>query len=100
MHKFYSHGKLLLSAEYAVLNGAKALALPTKLGQSLEVKTIEQPEIRWKSFDHKNKLWFETNLTINNFNPSTNTETALRLAQIFRALFELNPKVFASTGLE
>lgn len=100
MHKFYSHGKLLLSAEYAVLNGAKALALPTKLGQSLEVKTIEQPEIRWKSFDHKNKLWFETNLTVNNFNPSTNTETALRLAQIFRALFELNPKVFASTGLE
>ena len=100
MHKFYSHGKLLLSAEYAVLDGAKALALPTKLGQSLEVKTIEQAEIRWKSFDHKNKLWFETNLTINNFNPSTNTETALRLAQIFRALFELNPKVFASTGLE
>ena len=100
MHKFYSHGKLLLSAEYAVLNGAKALALPTKLGQSLEVKTIEQAEIRKKSFDHKNKLWFETNLTINNFNPSTNTETAHRLAQIFRALFELNPKVFASTGLE
>ncbi len=100
MHKFYSHGKLLLTAEYAVLDGAKALALPTKLGQSLEVKTIEQPKIRWKSFDHQNKLWFETNLITTNFNPTTNTETAHRLAQIFRALFELNPKVFASTGLE
>ena len=40
MHKFYSHGKLLLTAEYAVLDGAKALALPTKLGQSLEVKRL------------------------------------------------------------
>ena len=39
-------------------------------------------------------------MTINNFNPSTNIETAQRLAQIFRAIFELNPKVFASTGLE
>jgi mevalonate kinase len=100
MHKFYSHGKLLLTAEYAVLDGAKALALPTKLGQSLEVKTIEQPKIKWKSFDHQNNLWFETNLTVTNFNPSTNTETAQRLAQIFRAIFDLNPKVFASTGLE
>jgi len=100
MCKFYSHGKLLLTAEYAVLNGAKALALPTKLGQSLEVKTIEQPKIKWKSFDHQNNLWFETNLTVTNFNPSTNTETAQRLAQIFRAIFDLNPKVFASTGLE
>ncbi len=100
MQKFYSHGKLLITSEYAVLDGAKALAVPTKLGQSLKVKSIEQPEIRWKSFDHKNKLWFETNLTINNFNPSKNIETAQRLAQIFRAIFELNPKVFASTGLE
>ena len=35
--KFFAHGKLLLTAEYAVLGGAKALAVPTKLGQSLEV---------------------------------------------------------------
>ena len=100
MQKFYSHGKLLITSEYAVLDGAKALAVPTKLGQSLKVKSIEQAEIRWKSFDHQNNLWFETNLTINNFNPSKNIETAQRLAQIFRAIFELNPKVFASTGLE
>ena len=39
-------------------------------------------------------------MTVTNFNPSTNTETAQRLAQIFRAIFDLNPKVFASTGLE
>ena len=48
----------------------------------------------------KTNLWFETNLTVTNFNPSTNTETAQRLAQIFRAIFDLNPKAFVSTGLE
>ena len=40
MEKFYSHGKLLITAEYAVLDGAKALALPTKFGQTLEVNPI------------------------------------------------------------
>jgi len=35
---FYGNGKLLLSAEYFVLDGAVALALPTKLGQSLHVQ--------------------------------------------------------------
>ena len=38
---FYSNGKLLLTAEYLVLDGAKALALPTKFGQDLEVKKID-----------------------------------------------------------
>ena len=35
---FYSNGKLLITGEYVVLDGAKALALPTKFGQSLVVK--------------------------------------------------------------
>jgi hypothetical protein len=32
---FYSNGKLLITGEYLVLDGAKAFALPTKFGQSL-----------------------------------------------------------------
>ena len=39
METFYSHGKLLISSEYAVLDGAIALALPTKFGQSLDVES-------------------------------------------------------------
>ena len=31
---FYSNGKLLLTSEYVVLDGAIALAIPTRLGQS------------------------------------------------------------------
>jgi mevalonate kinase len=40
MQTFYSHGKLLISAEYAVLDGALALALPTKFGQSLHIEFL------------------------------------------------------------
>ena len=34
-HNFYSPGKLMLTGEYLVLDGASSLALPTMLGQSL-----------------------------------------------------------------
>jgi hypothetical protein len=36
---FYSNGKLLITGEYLVLDGAKSLALPTKFGQFLKVKS-------------------------------------------------------------
>lgn len=64
MQKFHSHGKLLISGEYAVLDGATALALPTRFGQSLEVKNIEDPVIRWKSLDHNAEVWFEDEFSI------------------------------------
>jgi mevalonate kinase len=41
------------------LDGALALAVPTKKGQNLLVKEILEPKIYWKSFDEKNNIWFE-----------------------------------------
>ena len=38
MNSYFSNGKLLLTSEYGVLGGAKALALPCKKGQNLEFK--------------------------------------------------------------
>lgn len=60
-HFYYGHGKLLLSGEYFVLNGAKSLALPTKLGQSMGVRYTQSfsPKLIWKSFDESGDLWFE-----------------------------------------
>ena len=101
MEKFYSHGKLLITAEYAVLDGTKALALPTKLGQSLEVKSIESPEIRWKSFDHNGTLWFETTLQLPSFEANVTNETAKRLSKCFFAIAKLQPGCFvAHNGFE
>jgi mevalonate kinase len=60
---FYGHGKLLLSGEYFVLDGAQALALPTTVGQSMKVKYRHsyQPTLQWKSLDHMGNVWFEAN---------------------------------------
>jgi len=67
MKQYYSNGKLLLTAEYLVLDGAKALALPTKFGQDLVVKELNSPKLIWKSFDEKNTIWFEAEFELNDF---------------------------------
>src|SRR5690606_12989109 len=58
---FYGHGKLLLSGEYLVMQGAQALALPTLVGQSLSVRYQRsyQPKIHWKCLDIHDHCWFE-----------------------------------------
>lgn len=61
--RFYSNGKLLITGEYLVLDGAKALAIPTKFGQDLVVKSSDDKKISWKSFDSDNTIWFEDTFT-------------------------------------
>lgn len=56
---FYSNGKLLITGEYLVLDGAKAFALPTKFGQNLIVEESEGQVIHWKSIDNDGSIWFE-----------------------------------------
>jgi len=58
---FYGHGKLLLSGEYYILDGAIGLALPTRVGQKLKVKyrPSYDPHLNWKSFGHNKDLWYE-----------------------------------------
>jgi mevalonate kinase len=56
---FYSNGKLLITGEYLVLDGAKALALPTKFGQNLIVENGINKEIKWTSYDADESNWFE-----------------------------------------
>ena len=56
---FYSNGKLLITGEYVVLDGAKAFALPTKFGQNLIVEETEGQIIHWKSVDSDGSIWFE-----------------------------------------
>ncbi|MBU1011919.1 MAG: GHMP kinase [Bacteroidetes bacterium] len=92
---FYSNGKLLLSGEYLVLYGAKALALPLKLGQDLMVEHFpisEQKTIRWNSFEN-NKLWFEMEVCVDDF--SIQKRSDLKIAnQLLNCLLQakkLNP---------
>ncbi|AXT61309.1 GHMP kinase [Aquimarina sp. AD10] len=100
---FYSHGKLLLTAEYLVLDGVNALAVPTQKGQWLFVEENETDQIIWRSYDQENTCWFETRLTINETslsptqeNPEENSITNT-LITILTSAKELNPN-FLSSG--
>ena len=57
---YYSNGKLLLTGEYVVLDGALSLAIPTASGQYLKATTLDEPLVIWKSFDYQGDIWFET----------------------------------------
>lgn len=59
---FYSNGKLLLTGEYLVLDGAKALALPTVYGQNLTIEKNNSSKISWQSFDSDQTAWISTEL--------------------------------------
>lgn len=72
--KFYSNGKLLISGEYLVLDGAKSLAIPTKFGQDLIVKSGIGKKILWKSFDHDNAIWYDDEITFSEISTTSYTE--------------------------
>ncbi|HET8810601.1 MAG TPA: GYDIA family GHMP kinase [Flavobacteriaceae bacterium] len=92
---FYSHGKLLLTAEYVVLDGAKALAVPTKLGQSLEVFPTENKELHWKSINEKNEVWLEEKFQLPfEKNGGTKNPVAKKLLQILTEAARFNPNLF------
>ena len=88
MTKCFSHGKILLTGEYMVLVGAEALAIPTKVGQSLEFKPNDSKKLNWESWDFNNKLWFNATIDIMDFSVSnTSSETiALKLTKILKAV--------------
>lgn len=93
---YYSNGKLLITGEYLVLNGAKAFALPTKFGQFLEVNSSVDKTIKWKSFDVDKSLWLESSITFdtiitNNKNENDDSQTN-KLIEILHQAYLLNPK--------
>jgi len=59
LNRFYSNGKLLLTGEYVVLDGATSLAVPTKFGQDLVIEPIQEPQLIWGSFTNSGECWFE-----------------------------------------
>lgn len=94
MTKFKSNGKLLLTGEYLVLDGAKALAVPTSFGQQLLIENNTSNIITWKSFNEKNAVWFSDEFLIENIlskDYSSNNEVSQRLIEILRSVNSLNP---------
>jgi mevalonate kinase len=59
LKEYYSNGKLLLTGEYFVLEGAKSLAVPTTCGQDLLVEPIKEPQLIWESYTNEGECWLE-----------------------------------------
>lgn len=96
--EYYANGKLLLTGEYAVLDGALALALPTTYGQSLTITPTMTPFIEWASLDEKDEIWFRCKIALPSLKIETTTasNTAERLLQILNKIKTLNPEFLSN----
>ena len=95
-----TNGKLLLTGEYFVTEGAVALALPTQLGQSLNVNLLKgtgEPTLIWKSYSSEQKIWFEATYSLPDLNiaecngDDDKDEVAESLQNTLRQAQSLNP---------
>ena len=100
---FHSNGKLLLTAEFLVVDGARALALPSRFGQSMKLSDGPGSTIYWKSLTHQGKIWFVGSFVIKNskiwIKGTTDKAVAERLEQLFSVIHALNPDAFKGRGL-
>tara|TARA_B110001452_G_C15226408_1_gene425062 strand:- start:876 stop:1781 length:906 start_codon:yes stop_codon:yes gene_type:complete len=81
---YKSNGKLLITGEYVVLDGATALAIPTKYGQSLTVTDNNEQTLHWVSKDHTGNIWFETHIDITTLTSSNTSKIAKTLCTILQ----------------
>lgn len=56
---FEASGKLMITGEYLVLDGAKAWAVPTRFGQSLTPLHSPGAGLKWQSLDLNGNVWFQ-----------------------------------------
>ncbi|MDO8927751.1 MAG: GHMP kinase, partial [Bacteroidota bacterium] len=97
---YHANGKLLLTGEYLVLHGAKAIALPLKFGQQLTVQELLNSEnILWQAF-YDGKVWFSCELNPSDFSviATNHPEKAEILSKIFQTIKALNPSFQPKAG--
>jgi mevalonate kinase len=89
---YHAQGKLLLTGEYFVLDGALALALPTRLGQHFRIEAGEAGQLHWRSLDADGQEWFWGVFQIPDLTliASQDAEVAQRLQQILQQAFHLS----------
>ena len=90
---FYGHGKLLITSEYFVLDGAPALALPTRFGQSMRVTTLNAKSnlLYWVALNNQNKPWLNLVFDTTDFTCiNAKQDEAIRLSKILQEARKLN----------
>ena len=100
--EIYSSGKVLLTGEYVILDGALSLASPTKFGQYLKLEENQSNLISWKSINYDEKIWFECtikneNLEIKSTSSKRVSDTLIRIINLIR---EYNPSFLKNHGYD
>jgi mevalonate kinase len=98
---FYSNGKLLLTGEYLVIDGASALAIPTQKGQSLSVKETEEgSQLIWKSWTYDNQCWLDVHFSLPDFSieKSSDQNKSKWLQKLLFSVRELDPSFLTKTN--
>ena len=94
MHEeLYSNGKLLITGEYLVLDGALALAVPLKFGQRMNIGPGPKSWLHWIAMESGSK-WFEATFSIPELKAihTTDHSISFRLASLLSAARRMNPE--------
>ncbi len=92
---WYAHGKLLITGEYLVMSGARALALPVNKGQHLEVTMTyvkKNARLLWTA-KKPDGLWFRAEVELPTLQIIKTTDKILtkKLIEIFTAIRDFAP---------
>ena len=99
MRSYFSHGKVLLAGEYAVLAGVEALAFPTRIGQWQHVWEMPAKGVSkmvWQSKDADGSVWFECRIDTDIMHATETTDegTSDTLIKLLREIQLVNPALF------
>lgn len=95
LKRYYSHGKLLLTGEYLVIDGARALALPCRFGQDLVVHPTQEGILHWQAYTHDGQLWAQFSFALNalkKHSPTPNNQIEGFVHLLLLAAKELAPQ--------
>ena len=98
--KVYSNGKVLLTGEYVILDGALSLAAPTKFGQHLKFQENLSNLINWKSINFDGNIWFECLITSDTLKVKSTSSQKISntLVEIINFIREYNPAFLKNCG--
>lgn len=90
---FYSHGKLMITGEYLALAGSLVLAIPLRLGQSMQVEVLPEatPWLTWTAHE-QGRQWYRDVFRVSGFEPNnTNDPVSASLQKLLFKASEMNP---------
>ena len=96
----YSNGKVLLTGEYVILDGALSLASPTKFGQYLKFNESQSNLINWKSINFDGNIWFECLIKSDSLEVKSTSSKKISntLVEIINLIREYNPSFLKKDG--